>query len=111
MSFASRLTRCPIPFDADRGRDAVSAFADLPPELRALIEGVGGCSPYLSELLRKEAEWIRGPLSGDPEAALAAEFDRLRPVPLDDLPSELRRAKRRVALLAALADLGGVWPL
>ena len=111
MSFASRLTRCPIPFDADRGRDAVSAFADLPPELRALIEGTGGCSPYLSELLRKEAEWIRAPLLGDPEAALAAEFERLRPVGLDDLPSELRRAKRRVALLAALADLGGVWPL
>ena len=111
MNFASRLTRSPLPFDPDRGADAVAPFADLPPELRALIEGTGGCSPYLSELLRKEEAWIRPALLGNPDAALAAEFDRLRPLPLDALPAELRRAKRRVALLAALADLGGVWPL
>ena len=29
----------------------------------------------------------------------------------EDLSPELRRGKRRVALLAGLADLGGVWPL
>ena len=111
MTFASRLTRCPLPFDPDRGADAVSAFADQPPEIRALIEGTGGCSPYLSGLLHKEADWVRIPLAGSPEDALEAELGRLQDLSLDDLPAELRRAKRRIALLAGLADLGGVWPL
>lgn len=111
MTFASRLTRCPIPFEPERGADAALPFADLSPELRALIAGTGGCSPYLSGLLTREAAWIAPALCGTPEAALEAEFARLGDVALDQLGPELRRAKRRVALLAGLADLGGVWPL
>jgi len=111
MTFASRLTRCPIPFEPERGADAALPFADLAPELRALIAGTGGCSPYLSGLLTREAAWIAPALCGTPEAALEAEFARLGDVALDQLGPELRRAKRRVALLAGLADLGGVWPL
>ena len=111
MNFASRLTRSPIAFDADRGADIVRDFDDLAPELRALIEGAAGCSPFLSGLLTREAEWIRAALQSVPETALEAEFSRLQTLDLDALPDQLRVAKRRVALLAALADLGGVWPL
>jgi len=111
MPFASRLSRCPIPFEPDRAQEVRALFGDLAPELRDLLGGTAGCSPFLKGLMEAETEWLRAALEGNPETALAEEFARLAPVALDDLPSELRRAKRRVALLAALADLGGVWCL
>ncbi|NCM97417.1 MAG: hypothetical protein GW948_09020, partial [Rhodobacterales bacterium] len=52
--FASRLTRQPIAFDPEAGADAGSTFADLPPELRALLIGTAGCSPYLRGLMARE---------------------------------------------------------
>jgi len=109
--FASRLTRQPIAFDPEAGADAGSTFADLPPELRALLIGTAGCSPYLRGLMAREAVWLRAALAGAPEAALAAVLDPLAGLSLAALGPGLRIAKRRVALLTALADLGGVWPL
>lgn len=112
MSFAARLTRCPIPHEPARGADVAARFAGLAPELRALIDGTAGCSPFLADLMLKEAGWIEAALAGAPEAALDAELGRLGAVEgAEALGTELRRAKRRVALLAGLADLGGVWPL
>ena len=109
MSFEDRLTRCPRPFDPDRAADARAAL-DLPGPLGRLIEGTGGSSPYLLGLIQKERDWIADALP-DPESAMAAEFDRLRGLDAGSLKSGLRQGKRRIALLTALADLGGVWPL
>jgi glutamate-ammonia-ligase adenylyltransferase len=112
MSFASRLARSPIPYEPARAEEVLARFACLPADLRALLEGTAGCSPYLCGLMLREADWLEEALAGAPEAALAAELGRLDGVEgADALGSELRRAKRRVALLAGLADLGGVWPL
>lgn len=110
-AFPARLTRCPIAFDAAAGADAALAFADLAPELRALLAGTAGCSPYLKGLMEREADWLRAALTAAPETVLAAELQALDAVALEGLASALRQAKRRVALLTALADLGGVWPL
>ncbi|MCE5974578.1 glutamine-synthetase adenylyltransferase [Sinirhodobacter sp. WL0062] len=111
MNFASRLTRCPIPFEPERGADVAGQFTDLPPEMRALVAGTAGCSPFLAGLLTREADWLRAALGDTPETALAGELIRIGEVPLDALADELRRAKRRIALLTGLADLGGVWTL
>lgn len=111
MSFASRLTRHPIPFDNDRGAEAVALFPDLDPSLHPLLAGTGGCSPYLMGLMQREKSWLADVLPGDPDAALQEEYARLRDVPWDQMADELRRGKRRVALLTALADLGGVYAL
>jgi glutamate-ammonia-ligase adenylyltransferase len=111
MTFAARLTRSPLPFDPDAGCDAAAAFADQPPEVVALIAGTAGCSPYLKGLMAREDDWLRAALAIGPEAAAAGVFDALPDVALPDLPVALRQAKRRIALIAALADLGGVWPL
>ncbi|MDQ2089107.1 bifunctional [glutamine synthetase] adenylyltransferase/[glutamine synthetase]-adenylyl-L-tyrosine phosphorylase [Marimonas arenosa] len=112
MDFASRITRLPHAFEPDRGREALEHVTGLSGDLARLIEGVGGCSPYLSGLMAKEGKWL-GPALDAPEAALEAEFARLRQIAPEDaaLGGELRRAKRRVALLVALADLAGVWLL
>jgi glutamate-ammonia-ligase adenylyltransferase len=111
MTFAARLTRCPIPYEPDRAADVRARFAGQPPEARALLEGAAGCSPFLAGLMQREADWLETALAGAPEAAL----DTALAVP-GDLGSEvlgpaLRQAKARVALLAGLADLGGAWPL
>lgn len=109
--FVSRLTRAPIPFDAAAGSEAARAFADLGPEFVPLIAGTAGCSPYLNGLMTREADWLRGALAVAPETAAAEVLAALVPMPVDQLGPALRRAKRRIALLTALADLGGVWPL
>ena len=110
MSFAARITRSPRPFDPDRGQDARALFPSLGADAGDLIAGTAGCSPYLAELLRREGDWI-APALDDPEAAIKSLLADIPQLGLGDLPSGLRQAKRRVALLAALADLGGVWPL
>lgn len=108
---AARLTRSPIAFDAEAGADARARFADLAPELRELLGGTAGCSPFLKSLMEREEGWLREALAGAPEAALEAELAALQPAAPAETGSALRRAKRRIALLAALADLGGAWQL
>ena len=110
MTFASRLTRSPDAFDAAQGADAAEAFGDFAPEVRALIAGAAGCSPYLSGLITRDGDWLRTALDA-PEDALEAELTAVATLSLGDLSSRLRQAKRRIALLTGLADLGGVWGL
>lgn len=111
MSLLSRISRSPIPFDREAAADLVGGFPDLPPELRDLMAGTAGCSPYLRDLMLREAGWLRGIAGDAPEAALAGVLAQAGAAGLDQLGAALRQAKRRVALLAGLCDLGGVWPL
>ncbi|PIE09313.1 MAG: glutamine-synthetase adenylyltransferase [Rhodobacterales bacterium] len=110
MTTASRLTRSPDPFDAARGAEVAARFGDLAPELRGVIAGAAGCSPYLAGLAEKETDWLIAALD-DPEAALSAVLAELARLDGKTAASGLRQAKRRVALLAGLMDLGGVWAL
>ncbi len=120
LAFSARLSRQPLPFDPGRGAEALERLPDCPPELAGLIRGAAGCSPYLGDLVSREAAWLGTALARAPEAALedALRLDRGK----EDMPGEagtdeaglrsaLRRAKRRVALLVGLADLGGVFDL
>ncbi|MFD2174140.1 glutamine-synthetase adenylyltransferase [Rhodobacter lacus] len=111
MSIVSGVTRHPLALDPARGADVAARYGDFPPELRALIAGTAGSSPYLAGLLEREAAWLHRALDDDSLLLLGTEIARLDTVPLDQLGGELRRAKRRVAVLAALCDLGGVWGL
>lgn len=110
MSFAARMTRCPRAFDAERGEDVLSGVGDIDPALRDLLLGTAGSSPYLAGLIVQEADWLM-PALADPEAQVQGLLDALPGVGLKELPAEMRRGKRRIALITALADLGGVWPL
>ncbi len=111
MPFASRLTRQPIAHDPEAGRELRAQFADLGPDLADLLAGTAGCSPYLRQSMQREADWLRPALAADPEAVLAVELEAIGGDTPDHLSPTLYRAKRRIALLTALADLGGVWPL
>jgi len=111
MEFQNAITRAPIAYDAALGTSAVAAVTTLPSELRELLIGAAGCSPYLAGLIQREAEWLEACLATSPQAALDALEVKITQTPLPELPVVLRQAKRKVALLVALADLGGIWPL
>ena len=110
-SFAARQTRQPVPFDVAAGAEITQMFADQSPQLVGLLSATAACSPYLRALMLRETAWLRSILPQSPEAAFGGVMADLNEVTLEQLPVALRQAKRRTALLTALADLAGVWPL
>jgi len=111
MSLLSATARAPIPFEPDRGDEAVGLFAPLPDNLAALIRGTAGCSPYLRGLMMREQAWLAQQFGQVPETVLAAIHAGVDASGYDVLANSLRRAKRQLALYTALADLGGMWCL
>jgi glutamate-ammonia-ligase adenylyltransferase len=109
-SFASQITRVPRIFTADQATDAQLALPDLAPELSALVAGAGSVSPYLLDLMQKEAAWCEAAFA-DPAGAVQSVIAGAGTVPDDQLASHLRQGKRRVALMTGLADLAGAWTL
>jgi glutamate-ammonia-ligase adenylyltransferase len=111
MSFASQITRSPRPFDAERAVEIGAAYPDLPAPLREVLAGAGGSSPYLHGLLVRERDWLRSTLDMPTDEVLPSIYKSLSVVAPNQLKTDLREAKRRVALYTAIADLGGVWSL
>ncbi len=113
--FAGRLTRAPLADDPAAGAEAWARLEGaVAGDLRALVEGAAGSAPFLADALAAEADWAADALSGPPEAAMASLLEEVRAAAEAELGERgrlLRRAKRRAALLIALADLGGVWTL
>jgi glutamate-ammonia-ligase adenylyltransferase len=97
------------------------AFPDLyqtlnAPDLRPMLDGIFTNSPFLTQCITKEPEFLGTMMEIGAGETLDQLFDQLRsglPRILETpaLMAELRVAKRRVALLTAIADLGGLWPL
>ncbi len=110
MDFARRITRLPRAFDPALGAEARALMPDLSGDLAELVAGAAGSSPFLKGLIERETDWLSGALE-DPENALTGVFDAMRALPPDQLKPGLRLAKRRIALITALADLAGVWRL
>ena len=108
MTFLSRLTRAPRAYAPDIAADCLAQLP-VPAEARALVAGAAGCSPFLSRLMLREAAWLESVWDTPPEVTLDAVLDRVAHLPLVDVGTGLRQAKRQVALLTGLADLGGVW--
>ena len=113
-----RIVRAPAPFDAragERALDAVAAAADVPQEAEALLKGALGSAPYLARLARRFPAETARMLASAPEDSLAAELAAIAQAAdapsADQLDAALRRAKARIHLLTALADLGGAWEL
>jgi glutamate-ammonia-ligase adenylyltransferase len=104
-----RIKRLPRAFDPSLGEEARAATG-LSGDIGNLLAGAAGSSPYLHGLIRQEAAWLPEALA-EPDATLE---NLLRPpdaASLDGLSRDLRRTKRRLALMTALADLSGHWTL
>lgn len=125
--FAARLREAPVGLPDGSGARAfeelVGGIADgeLRAQLddakvRALLEGVLEGSAYLTGLIRRDPSRLKDILGRVPEdhfktltAALSAEMAAVNDIAT--AKRVLRLYKSNVALLTALADIGGVWPV
>lgn len=130
-SLAERIAVGPLDDAAGRGREDVTALmeeaqgrADLgglatvlaEPRITDFLSGVLVGSPYLKGLVRRDPARLHRVLSTAPEAhfeCLAQELSREMAVTSDMATAMrlVRAFKSEVALMAALSDLGGVWPV
>ncbi|NIZ14022.1 glutamine-synthetase adenylyltransferase [Phaeobacter sp. HF9A] len=110
MSQMLQVLRCPRSYDSLIGAEVNAELSHLPRDQRALLQGAAGSSPFLRSLIQSEQDWLEEALA-DPLAARQAVFQLCRACPPDQIKSVLRQAKRRLALLCALCDLAGHWPL
>ncbi len=98
--------------------EATSLKASLAahPVVNTLLESLAESSPHLWDLVSRDAERFLRVLNTEPEqhlAALLADHGRAAATTedLDEAMRHLRRMKAEAALLIALADIGGVWPI
>jgi glutamate-ammonia-ligase adenylyltransferase len=114
----------PAPYDdaaADRLVERFRALGDTEarlleaPGVLPMLRCLGGNSPYLADLALREPESIVRLTANGPEAALAYALSCLGHVSpaakRPDIAAVLRQAKRTTALIVAIADVGGIWPL
>jgi glutamate-ammonia-ligase adenylyltransferase len=114
----------PAPFDADAAGRLLERFAALGraearlavrDDVTAMLRCVGGNSPYLTDLVLREAGVVARFLAEGPDATVAAAMTALAQVKpgakREKVAAALRQAKRQVALVCALADIGGQWNL
>jgi glutamate-ammonia-ligase adenylyltransferase len=118
-SLASQLRPCGPVVDAKaaaRAKEIIEAevwTAEMEAAWPAL-EPVFGASAYLASLARRDPKMLAALLADDPERRLEdilARTAAAAALALEPAGDELRRLKRELHLLAALADLGGVWDL
>ena len=119
----------PAPYDTDRvarefedfeaaverigDERLVSLAADS--EVRHLLTSIFGNSPFLGRIVRLHADWLPRLLDRAPEVALDDLLARVASASASetqaDVMSSLRIAKSEAALLIAMADITGAWPL
>src|SRR5882724_10311794 len=103
----------------DLAPEQAAAIADIIvrfPRAKTILLGIAEFSPYLFDLVRADAARLIRLLACDPEAHLAQLIERtsrdVSAAPNEaDVMQLLRRAKSEAALLIALCDIGGVWPV
>ena len=105
MTLIESIQRVPIAVETARGQ-ALAADWGACGALAEVLTGIGGCSPYLCDLLRQEQDWLAEAVT------LAAPLQNLLPSDVSaDIGAELRRAKRRVAGFLAMAEVSGAYSL
>jgi glutamate-ammonia-ligase adenylyltransferase len=130
-TLAGRIVVAPQLTDANAARRRVGAWlAGLPAEeakplhglltahplVMALLESLAESSPFLWELASRDAPRLLRLLNCEPDAhfaALLSEHGQAAAGSQDEAAAmrQLRLMKAEAALLIALADIGGVWPV
>ena len=86
------------------------------PHAKAILFGIAEFSPFLFDLVRADATRSIGLLSCDPDRHLDELIEKTSRAVFDaadetEVMHLLRRMKAEAALLIALCDIGGVWPV
>ncbi len=103
----------------DRAPEQAAAIGHLItrfPLARTSLLGIAESSPYLFDLVRADATRLIRLFKCDPEAHLSRLIERTRlgvsaAADEAEVMRRLRRMKSEAALLIALCDIGGVWPV
>jgi [glutamine synthetase] adenylyltransferase / [glutamine synthetase]-adenylyl-L-tyrosine phosphorylase len=120
--FAQQVVGAPLPFDVPSAeRDFAELCVALPEHAalfaqsacHKLLLGVLGSSPYLAALIKRNPAGLARMLTTPPEWLFTELMSELavQAREASDIMQALRHFKNAVALLTALADLGGVWPV
>src|SRR3954470_6029727 len=93
----------------------IGAWLDRPPA-RPILLGIAEFSPYLFDLIRADAARLVRLLACDPEAHLTVLIEKtsrdvLAAAGEAEIMHLLRRMKAEAALMIALCDIGGGWPV
>ena len=104
------------PFDEARAARTLESLGSHAGQgaARDLIAAVASNSPFLARVLVQESEYIPQLLGAGPNPAFDGIIDHVASAPAEtrgEMLALLRLAKRRAAILIALADLGSIWPL
>jgi glutamate-ammonia-ligase adenylyltransferase len=130
-SLADRIARSPLLNDPKRARARMAEWlAKLPaaagkplkkllahhPSVNTLLECLAESSPYLWDLASREPERLLRLFAANPDHHFATLLDEHRRAiaaapEATEAMRLLRRMKAEAALLIALADIGGVWPV
>ncbi|MEM1130786.1 MAG: bifunctional [glutamine synthetase] adenylyltransferase/[glutamine synthetase]-adenylyl-L-tyrosine phosphorylase [Pseudomonadota bacterium] len=111
MFFDVQTERPPLAYETERADDTLAKLPWAKGQVAELLHGTAGCSPYLAALMEREAAWLEAAMGRNPADVFDEVLAGLEPGDVAETGRALREAKRRVALLVALADLGGVWSL
>ena len=99
----------------DAQETALPALVASQPAVENFLLALADHSPFLFGLIERDPSRFVALLEADPDQRIAQLLtdarDAWRGVNEHELMRRLRRIKQEVALLVALADCGGVWPL
>jgi [glutamine synthetase] adenylyltransferase / [glutamine synthetase]-adenylyl-L-tyrosine phosphorylase len=114
----------PRPSDAGAAQRLIERFAELGrvearlaarPAVAAMLAALGGNSPFLADLAVREAGALRALVAEGPDAVAQRALAAIAALPVqarrERVAATLRQAKRVIALVTAIADIGGIWPL
>jgi glutamate-ammonia-ligase adenylyltransferase len=112
----ARVTAWLADIKANTAGETLARLGARHPELKNLLAGIAETAPYLWDLVRADPTRFVRLVTGDPDsvlAALLAETQRSAATASSQtaLKRVLRHMKAEAALLIALADIGGVWPV
>ncbi|WP_332681420.1 bifunctional [glutamine synthetase] adenylyltransferase/[glutamine synthetase]-adenylyl-L-tyrosine phosphorylase [Bosea sp. (in: a-proteobacteria)] len=99
--------------DAAAG-DALTGHFTAHPASQELVAGILAHSPFLAQIMRRDPAGLLASLTADPQARCDALLRDIAAgagpeTATADLMRELRRFRQAMALLVALADIGGAW--
>ena len=95
----------------------LAALAEREARVHNLLAAVFGASPFLARIIHAEPAFATACFREDPEALFARLLEETAAAPKGgeareaELMAALRLIRRRMALLVALADLAGFWPV
>jgi glutamate-ammonia-ligase adenylyltransferase len=114
----------PRPHDAGAAQRLLERFAGLGrsearlatrPAVAAMLAALGGNSPFLTDLAIREAPALRALVTEGPDPIAQRALASITALGVtarrERVAATLRQAKRVIALVTALADIGGMWQL